>query len=282
MASKLFTFHFSRVSIIGREITDKSNFYLEIFSKNKPISDRFNKYLFLGTHEYLFDQEIFYVGLLVKYKAIKEEIVNEDSHDLNLSTIEDAVLAKPEFVLHPNTGVLAFRPIPSRFSANQFRDKFAKLIEATFDNFFISTKVETINEDFQFQEQFKRLRKIYRINLSLHPSNPNYAELWKPVDKGIKELEAIEYKQELIGGLNGLNKVKIEEGDIYSGLLMASDGYGLATIDGEVEDGRHISVSTSDNPTVAKIPLIDEPENLIQRLYRTFQLVWKRTKNEQK
>jgi hypothetical protein len=278
MAPRQYSFQFARVSIIGRQITTKEVFFDNLFAVNKQVSGRDNKYMFLDVQKVIYNQEIFYAGRLVKYKARDEEVVIEDSRAIGLSTIEDAVVAKPEFILHAYSGIIAFRPVPSRFSAIQFREKFARLVEASFDNFFISTKVETVNEDFEIQEQFRRFRTIHSITVEIHPSNPHNRDLWERIDNEIKELDATEYQQRLIGGLSGLNKEKVEQSDIFLGIMMASDGYGHASIDGVLEDGRRITVTTADNPTEAKTTIDGDPEHLIKQLIRTFQLVWKRTK----
>lgn len=282
MAPRQYSFQFGRVSIIGRQIEDKAEFYDSVFSVNIPVSDRFNKFLFLNVEKLSYNQETFYVGRLVKYKTIEEEVVIEDSRIIGLSTVDDAVVAKPEFVLHPSSGIIAFRPIPSRLSAGQFREKFARLVEASFENFFISTRVEAVNEDFEIQEQFRRFRTILSINIELHPSNPHNRDLWERIDNEIKELGAVEYQQKLVGGPTGLNKAKVEQDEIYLGIIMASDGYGHASIDGVLEDGRRVTVTTADNPTETKTTIDGNHEHLIGQLIRTFQLVWKRTRNESK
>lgn len=279
MAPRQYSFQFGRVSIVAGQLTDKTDFFDTVFEVNKLVADRFNKFLFLDVQKLNFNSEVFYVGRLVKYKAIEEEVVIEDTRAIGLSTVDDAVVAKPEFVLHPYSGIIAFRPIPSRFSAAQFRLKFAQLVEASFDNFFISAKVESINEDLGVQEQFRKFRTILSINIKLHPSNPHNRDLWERIDNEIKDLGATEYEQNVVGGPSGLNKEKIKQGDLFLGIIMASDGYGHASIDGLLDDGRHVTVTTADNPTETKTSLDGDPEHLIEQLYRTFKSVWSRTNN---
>jgi len=283
MAPRLYTFQFGRVLVVGRSVTDKAEFFSKVFSVKRPVSDQFNKFLFLDVQSLSINQETFFVGKLVKYKAKEEDVVIEDDSALGTSIVENAVVAQPEFVLHPFTGIIAFRSMPSLFSPRQFRDKFARLVEASFDNFFINTKVEAVNEEFEIQEQFKRLRSIKHISVDLHPSNPHNRDLWKHVDEEIKSYGAVEYLQQLIAPNDGsLSKEKLEQSDIFAGIIMASDGYGYASIEGVLEDGQRVKVTTADNPTEAKTNIDGDNEHLVNQLIRTFQTVWKRTKHELK
>lgn len=283
MASRLYTFQFGRVLIVGRQVDNKSDFFNTVFLAKKPVTDQFNKYLFLDVQSLSINQETFFAGKLVKYKAKEEDIVIEDSSALGISIVDNAVVAQPEFVLHPYTGIIAFRSMPSLFSPRQFRNKFALLVEASLDNFFISTKVEAVNEELNIQEQLDKFRLINRISMDLHPSNPHNGDLWKQIDEKIKAYGAGEYKQELKapeGG--GLNIEKIHDSDVYAGLVMAADGYGYAEAEGVLEDGRRVKVTTADNPTEAKTTIDGNSEHLINQLVRTFKSVWKRTQHEAK
>lgn len=283
MAPRLYTFQFGRVLVVGRQFTNKGEFYTTVFSAKKPVSDQFNKFLFLDVQNLSVNQETFFVGKLVKYKAKEEDVVIEDSSVLGTSIVDNAVVAQPEFVLHPFTGIIAFRSMPSLFSPRQLRDKFARLVEASFDNFFISTRVEAVNEEFEIQEQFQRFRAIKCISVDLHPSNPHNGDLWKHIDEEIKAYGAAEYQQQLKAPDDGsLNKEKLQQSDVYAGLIMASDGYGYASVEGVLEDGQRVKVTTADNPTEAKTTLDGDSEHLINQLVRTFQSVWKRTKHESK
>ena len=186
MAPHLYTFQFGRVLLVGRSIMDKADFYKSVFAVKRPYSDQFNKYMFVDVQSLSYNQETYFVGQLVKYKAKEEDVVIEDSSEIGTKIIDNAVIAPSEFVLHSFSGIVAFRSMPSLFSPKQFRDKFARLVEASLDNFFISAKVEAINEEFDIQEQFKRFRSIRCIKVDLHPSNPHNSDLWKHVMKKLR------------------------------------------------------------------------------------------------
>jgi len=117
----------------------------------------------------------------------------------------------------------------------------------------------------------------------LHPSNPHNADIWKHIDEEIKEFGAAEFHQQLKAPDDGsLNKAKLRESNVFKGLVMASDGYGFASVEGILEDGQRVKVTTADNPTVAKTTLDGNNEHLVKQLVKTFQSVWKRTKNGDK
>jgi len=283
MSPRLYTFQFGRVLLItGSGLEEKRELYSEVFSKPHPVSDFYNKYVFFDVQEIPIDQDSFIVGKLIKYKTKLENVVIEDSA-LGTSQVEDAIVAQPEFVLHPYTGIVAFRVMPGKFNASQFKNKFARLIEAAFDNFFISAKVETVNEELKIEEQFNLFTSLHSICLELHPSNPHNNDLWREIDDKIKALGAVEYNQQVVAPEGrSLNKEEVANSEIYAGIIMASDGYGHASIEGIQENGRRVKVTTDDNPIETKTHLDGEPEHLVKQLTQTFKMVWDRVKNEHK
>lgn len=276
MAPRMFSFQFGRLSIISTYHEDKIEFFDKVFGLNKPYSDQYNKYMFLKVQKISYLQQYFFLGKVVKYKSVDEEIVIEDSKALGLSTVKDAVVSKLDFVLHPYSSIIAYRPIPSRFSPSQFRNTFARLIEMAFDNLFISVIIEAINEESQIHETFKKFQSINMININLHPSNPNNRDVWVNIDNELIALNAKEYQQTIIGKPGGLNKESVEKSDLYSGIIMAADGYGDASVVGMLEDGTVTTISTADNPKETKVYLDDVPEKLLDQLIHPFESIWKR------
>ena len=99
----------------------------------------------------------------------------------------------------------------------------------------------------------------------------------------IKALGAAEYQQQVDSTEGGsLNKERVEQSDLFAGIIMASDGYGFASIDGTLDDGRNMKVTTADNPTEVKTTLDGDLEHLIRQLVSTFQSIRERTKNDPK
>lgn len=69
MAPRLYTFQFGRVLIVGRQVIDKNAFFATAFSAREPVSDRYNKFVFLDVQSLNVNQETFFVGKLVHHQV---------------------------------------------------------------------------------------------------------------------------------------------------------------------------------------------------------------------
>lgn len=272
MPAKILTFFFGRLNINAYS-TDKQSLILTGLKTDKFHDKNQFRYGFFDVEEI---SDEFVYGRLVKYKRLLEgEIVDEQSHRTVLGGLPYGIVAKSDFFLHYETGVLAYRPVVSRISARQFRFVFARLLEAGHDSFFVSAQVETIDEGIKVEEAIRRMEIVRKVVFDIHPTNPSNRDVYKRVDERLKKLKIEKLKQIIDAREDGLNKDALFEDDIYRSLIMATDGYGSGSIHGVVE-GRTMVITTEDSPVRKKIVESPSPNEMLESLLPAFRQIWER------
>lgn len=219
--------------------------------------DRF-RYIFTDLQA-LESRYLYFTGFLVKYKSgFTGELIDEDSRQVVEGELPKTVVAKSPFFLEVESSIVAYRPIPGRISDRQFREQFARLIEAAYiqaplDLSFSSARIDPIYRELRVLEAVAELATIYSVKLKLRPTNPTNREPYRKIDERLKELRAIYEKQEVAGGPEGLNRDALEEDEIYAGILMAEDGYGTARIEGLDQQGRPTTITTTEAPEAVRV-----------------------------
>ncbi len=266
------TYFFGRVNTISN-VTDKRQLFFQAFTANKFHMKGDYKYGFFTVRE--IDSDFAY-GLLVKYKPMLEgEVVDENVHQLVEGGLPDGVVAKSDFFIHIPSSVIAYRPITNKISSSQFRETFAHLIEVGHENFFVSVKVESIDEELRIEEALKKFDQILVLSFDIHPTNPSNRDTYKSLDEKLKLLNADKMKQTLESKSGGLNKSAILDDDSYRALIMAIDGYGKGVIHGTIE-GNHKVISTEDSPVRKDVIVSNNPKDILDQLLPEFEKIWKR------
>lgn len=201
------------------------------------------------------DLGLFFSGFLGRYKEDTQiEIALPSGREIDVRTIENLISAKTLFFLHAESGVVAFRSVPKLIPPETFKARFTDLIFQGSGKFFTDVEIDNIEEPFSLREELKRFGRVNEVHIALHPSNPSNREVWKRVDRRLKDLKATKYveqyetKDPYSSGLLILN-----DDDILSKIAMAEDGYGRVVVRGEIEGEDH-TVTTTDNPVTALAP----------------------------
>lgn len=272
-------FQFGRLNLVG-QWDDKRTYVHSSLTKRIDIERGSFRYGFFDVQEINSEDEAFVYGRLVKYKILlEEEVVDEETHELATGAIPRGVVAKSDFFLHYRTGVLAFRPISNKISPGQFRDAFAKLIEKANDNFFINASVQLIGEEIEIRDALARFQAIYRVFLSVHPSNPSNRDDWDRLDDRLKRLGARELRETVVARRDGLNLEAFKSDELYSGVIMAADGYGKADVTGFI-DGGEVTISTEDSTVEATVILSKQPNEMLFPILEVMRRIWERISND--
>lgn len=267
------SFYFGRLNLIsalrGKQKTD---FIVDSLKTNKQISEREYKWGFFNGELKKIEDELFYCGLLVKYKqAADEEIVDEKNNILKLTSIPDKAKAKSEFLLHLKTGIIAYHPVINSINNNQFKKIFCKLIENANDNLFVSAEILAIDDETRIFDAIKKFQKINSLVIKLHPSNPSNRDRWKRTDEKLHSMN-VEYYTEIYGGKEGM-KIN-EDSDAYGNIIMATDGYGEAKISG-IRNGKKSTVSTKKIPIKTIAPK-NNSKSMALKLFPSFKKIFER------
>ncbi|KAA3646763.1 MAG: DUF4747 family protein [Chloroflexi bacterium] len=268
-------YNFARLNMVGHIPDKRQLIHDSVRTDEVAIHGKF-RYGFFDATEFQLDGEDFAFGRLVKYKKLLEgEIVDEEEHELIEGGLPQGVIAKSRFFIHYRSGVVAYRPIKSRLSEKQFREITAEIINAANQDFFVNTILESVDEEFEIKEALRRFQILSRISFNVHPTNPSNRDEYRELDERLKNLEASRIQQVIEGGENGLNLDSVLGDEAYKGVIMAADGYGQASISGELE-GRHTTINTSDSPYTAPVIFHEEPISDLEQLMPYFQRIWER------
>ncbi len=282
MSKRTQIYHFARLNLLGQypeEKTEKRRYIWEAMTADVVVSKGKFKYMLARIDEITFGDDVYVFGQLVKYKHILEgEIVDEDAKQILEGGLPQGVVAKSNFFLHYASSIVSYRQIANRISDRQFRSIFAELLELGKDKLFIQVRLETIDEEIKIRKAFDSLDKIYKVTISVHPSNPTNRNVWRKLDERLQNLQAKQLREVIEGGEMGLNKEALKQEDVYGGVIMAADGYGSASIVGE-KDNRPVTIKTGDSPVTEKVAVTeDSPSEILKQLVRVFKKLVDRLK----
>lgn len=259
-------YYFGRLNILAN-YDDKRKFLLKALKTKKKLEHRNSNWGFFEIKELQSEFGDFIHGFLVKYRPdFSEEVANEETHNLQIQDIENFVIAKSRFFLHIESGLIAYHPSGNAIRPKIFKVRFTKLFEFALDDFFISTEIQSIEEEFKIFDAIKRFQKIRTVNIYLHPSNPTNRDRWKRTDDRLKELRVGSYQEKYDAEpVSGDLDIREDE-EIASKIVMADDGYGIAEVSG-ILDNEEKKISTGDNPTSTQAPNDEESaENVLEAL----------------
>ena len=220
----------------------------------------------------------FFGGYLGRYKEeTKVEVASPTAQEIAIETIENLVTAKTLFFLHIKSGIIAYHSIPKQIPPGTFRTRFEQLLYKAAGGFFIDVEIDSVDEEASLREQIKTFDRIKQVHIVLHPSNPSNRERWKRIDARMKDLRATEYAED-IRSTDPLGLKVATDDDVERKISMAEDGYGKATVRGEIGGETH-TVTTTTHPVLAEAPAAPEtPKNILRHLEPAFSRILKRFK----
>ncbi|NJK29588.1 MAG: hypothetical protein HC851_07745 [Acaryochloris sp. RU_4_1] len=278
MPSRDSKYYFGRLNIVSAYEEEKKQFLEHGLNSGVLISERNYTWGFFEI-ESVVEQDDYLSGFLVKYRPLDpEQFVNTETREIEEQEIRNRITAKLRFFLHIRTGIIAYQVV-SQINEKSFRENFAKLLEASYNNLFIDAEVQAINQEESFFEAVKSFDSIAKVSIYLHPSNPSSRDIWKRVDERFKNLGLESYTEvyKLKADRSNLDIEGDEE--INSKLHMASDGYGKAKVRGK-KDGEYETVTTGDNPIEAEVENsvenTERPQEILKQILPTFRSLFNR------
>jgi hypothetical protein len=255
---------------------DRHDFIYSALTSKVTETRRKFRYGFFDVQDLKSEEGIYAFGRMVKYKPVLEgEIVDEERREIVEGGLPLGVVAKPEFLLHYESSLVAYRPISNRLSHRQFRLVYAALIEAAHRDFFVSADLQPVVEQYKLLEAVFRFSRIDRISFEIRPTNPSNRDIYRHIDRRLKALNAAKIKETIISEQGGINQRELKDDDAFRSLLMASDGYGFGEVEGEIE-GHKATIATEDTPVQEEIIATDDPGGLLDQLRASFRRIMSR------
>jgi len=276
MPNKPVRYYFGRLNLIAT-FKDRREFILGGLRTDKFIERRNFIWGFFDIKEINTNQGLFIHGYLVKYRPESElEVALPEKHKLGEVTAPNLVEAKSRFFLHIESGLIVYHPVGGQIENDVFCERFIEIFHEALDKFFVNAEIQAIEERFQVLEIIKKFKSISKVEIYLHPSNPNLSDLWKDIDQRLKTLSATSYKEVYENDKKESTLNVADDSEIRGKVAMAEDGYGKASVTGELE-GEVKTVSTKDNPITALAPGDEEePEKVLESLDESLRRIFQR------
>jgi hypothetical protein len=275
--SKMF---FNRLHLIISDNRPKRPFIID--GIRSAASDGFNDYSYK-----IINVEIdgsYIKGYLIKYDPYgRGEVLDETTSTVKNGGTVNNIVAKSLFIINTDEMIIAFEEIRNLISKNMFARMFTKLFNINQQGQSFEFFISSIREQYSFIEQVRNLKQISRVSITLVPSNPNNADLWRDTDERMQENRITKYKE--------IQESSNEEGIVVDDLTiakmaMSEDGYGFAEANGYDVQGNPITITTrTRNQEITQV-LPDHIEQsgmarIIEYLNRTFERIKDRTNHQE-
>jgi hypothetical protein len=233
-----------------------------------------------------FDRE----GFVTKVDITSNSKVNEEAKNL--------LIASSPFVYLPDFSGIAYLHIWNQIQKDVFPRRLKKIIEDSYNNFFVDCKVEAISDYTSFVAQIRKFSQFIEISAKVHPPNPLFGRLWKSLEEYIDERNVEEFSvSEESSEDSGINSriqdlmANLLQDNQYSpnklpsltdaALLMAADGYGNGKVTGLIEGERKI-VRTSETKLSFRFTKEPDPQELANKAWKEFEKINKERDMEHK
>jgi hypothetical protein len=172
----------------------------------------------------------------------------------------DMITAASPFVFIPSVSGIAFLHVWNQIQREAFPNRFADVVVASFEHFFVSCEVEPLSDVRTFIARIAELDSVDTLAAKVHLPNPLFGPLWKPLRdyvarRNARTLRIEEHSPDgtlktklrsLTASVKHEETVETTEVDIGdAAILMAADGYGSARVSGTVGK-RRTTVRTSE------------------------------------
>jgi hypothetical protein len=244
------------------------------------------------------DNEVVYAyGKLSKYSPEgtvkilnKRERAEENKIEPNL------IEASSPFIYIPEFSGIAYLHVWNEIERETFAKRFSRIIEESFDNFFVECKIEPITDLQKFIERLTTIESFIEISAKVRPPNPLFGRIWKNLREYLEKRQALELSikeqgnekypinSKLVSHVAGI--ISQTETQPYfpnepiditdAAILMATDGYGDGKITGREKETKSMIIIKVSEKHVGFLLMTDpSPEELFDEAYKQFKKISK-------
>ncbi len=176
---RLVDYYFGRINFIAH-VPNKRDFILNGLKTDAFVDYRSYSWGFFNINELESDIGSVVCGTLIKHEPLGEETIAElETHSIKPTKLPNKVVAQSIFFIHIETSLIAYHPTRD-ISNSQFYRNFEKIFEKAYGTL-VNVEIQSIDEPMKFIEEIERFKKIDKIEMYLHPSNPDSRNYWKKV-----------------------------------------------------------------------------------------------------
>jgi hypothetical protein len=264
----------------------------------KPASIVTGKYAWTLTDVRVFERnkKIMYVfGKLSKYNPEGSVRVVNEREKAETSVVEPNLIeASSPFIYIPEFSGLAYLHVWNRIERETFAKRFSRIIEESFENFFVECKIEPITDLRKFIEKLASIDTFTEISAKVHPPNPLFGRAWQNLREYLEKRQASELSLKEVGDekkpLNSHLETHVrglvdqtdkeryfpsEPVDITdAAILMAVDGYGDGRIVGRERETRSTVILKVSEKHVSFLFEADpSPDQLFEEAHKQFRKI---------
>ena len=134
-------------------------------------------------------------GKLSKYSPQGSVKVLDEKEKAETRVIEPNLIeASSPFLYIPQFSGLAYLHVWNQIEREIFAKRFSRIIEESFDNFFVDCKIEPITDLRKFIEKLTSIETFTEISAKIHPPNPLFGRAWKDLREYLEKRQASEFK----------------------------------------------------------------------------------------
>ena len=228
--------------------------------------------------------EGYILGYLVKYDPYgRGEVLDETTGTARPGGTINNIVAKSLFLINTDEMIIAYKEVPNLISKTIFVRMFNELFRVNHIEKDYEFSISSIREQYSFIQQAKTMSEIKKISISLVPSNPNNADLWRDTDERLQNNNITKYRE--IQESNSASGLVLDEQTIAK-MAMSEDGYGNAEAIGLDENGNPVTITTKARNQEITHNLPDHIEkrgmlDIINYLSRTFERIRQRTTHQE-
>lgn len=222
-------------------------------------------------------------GYLVKYDPYgKGEVLDEKNGTVKQGGTKNNIIAKSLFIINVPEMILAFQENSNHLSRIMFLRMFNELFISNQKGKTFDFRITSIREQYSFVEKVKEIKSIKKISITLVPSNPSNADLWRDTDERLQENNISKYREiQESANAEGIKIDPLTEAKF----AMSEDGYGLSEVTGIDNSGRNITITTKTKNQEVSHNLPSDVEksgflNIINYLSSTFEKIKSRTTHQ--
>lgn len=271
-------FYYNRLHLNVPDGTDKKILYFDGIRSAAAASYKDYAYKIIDVEE----KDDIIAGTLVKYDPYgRGEYLNEKTGRVEKGGTVNTIVAKSLFFIQVSESVIAFKEIPNIISKMMFNRMFKELFDINNKGKYYDFSMTSITEQYSFVDKVSTLSRIKKIKITLVPSNPRNADIWRSMDERLRKNNISRY--------NEVQETSRPEGIILddetkSKMYMSEDGYGVSTAMGYDESGDIVSLTTkqSNKEVVTELPSEVESSGNFDKIFgyfsSTFDKISERTK----
>jgi hypothetical protein len=242
-----------------------------------PIHHYKHSWTFIDVKVFNTPESNFVYGRLSKYLPDGEVLVVDHAKGEEISQEEPNLsVASSPFVYIPEYSGIAFLRVPAGIEPITFMDRFPKIINNTYGNFFVDCSIKPISDLQTFASKLSKLSGVYKISANVSPPNPLFGPLWESLKEYLanRRTNKLTIQEDSVIGEylntdlpNHIMKVATQTEDKPylpaplpigdAAILMAADGYGTGFVKGKQQD-EIVTIRTSE--TIKNFSFSKSPE----------------------